>query len=105
MTLSSDSRVSKIMSKEDEKKDKDKPKERLEVFCKNQGFDEFAEYAESVDAHSAIEELIRWLMQEKPQNPGKFLLDKYRYMYEIFIIDGMSLVVFSLCKVCLNIFA
>ena len=51
--------------------------QKLEEFCKEKGFEDFGEYAEDKKVHDAIMEFTRWLVQDQPKHPGKYLLGKY----------------------------
>eukprot|EP00395_MALV-II_sp_L67-2_P000418 gene418-372_t len=57
--------------------------ERLENYCNENGFPEFADYATKHNVHECVEELTRWLMEDRPTHPGKYLLKKYRDMYPL----------------------
>lgn len=55
--------------------------QRLEDFCEETNFPEFAKYAKDSKAHDVIQEVTKWLVTDKPTEPLHYLLEKYRDMY------------------------
>ncbi len=55
----------------------------LKDLCDNKGFTDFGEYVKSTDVEGTVTELTRWLLQEQPEDPKQFLLEKYRDMFPL----------------------